>query len=465
MSNEGPLTLSREELYELVWSKPIVELAKDFGLSDVALAKRCRRLGVPVPGRGYWARVTAGQTPRQPKLKEREDQQGDRVALTFAEPREEATEVDASTPGSVEKRAIRERIESLETAPALDLLLASAVVKRTAVAMKRPWRREIVWNRGERSGAIIRVDASDAVADRALRVCEQLIAGATALGWPFQAPPKPSDTRRSPYENEPAQEDSDFGCFVVQGETLSVRIDERRRRVDHVQTEAEKAKRRRGEYVYAPPWDFVATGELRAYLSEQGSSYARKTWKDGVKKRIEDQIKPILLAMADEAFRMKVSREERRIAELEWRRQKELAAQLEKRREANAKLIHELEAQAGAWARAKLLRTYIRTLRRTIGEEKLEARLLGARVDFVAWAERYVDQLDPLTKTPHDPDLEDDDRSYRSVGDDVEEALSRLLGQKWQTTWKIHARAAGQSTAREKVLDEGEDDSDEGDGY
>jgi hypothetical protein len=53
MTHEPDLTLSREDLYELVWSKPIVELAKDFGISDVAFAKRCRKLGVPVPGRGY----------------------------------------------------------------------------------------------------------------------------------------------------------------------------------------------------------------------------------------------------------------------------------------------------------------------------------------------------------------------------------------------------------------------------
>ena len=68
MTREPDLTLSREELYELVWSKPMVELAEDFGLSDVALAKRCRKVGVPVPGRGYWARVAAGQEPRRPKL-------------------------------------------------------------------------------------------------------------------------------------------------------------------------------------------------------------------------------------------------------------------------------------------------------------------------------------------------------------------------------------------------------------
>jgi hypothetical protein len=79
--DDTPLTLSREDLYELAWSKPLRELAKDFGISDVALAKRCRRLGIPVPGRGYWARIDAGQSPYRPKLPSREPQNGDQSAL------------------------------------------------------------------------------------------------------------------------------------------------------------------------------------------------------------------------------------------------------------------------------------------------------------------------------------------------------------------------------------------------
>lgn len=42
----------RDELYEKVWSKPVRQVATEYGCSDVALAKMCRRLGVPVPGRG-----------------------------------------------------------------------------------------------------------------------------------------------------------------------------------------------------------------------------------------------------------------------------------------------------------------------------------------------------------------------------------------------------------------------------
>ncbi len=53
--------LSRGELYDLVWSQPMQRLAKQFGISDVALAKTCRRAEIPVPRRRYWAKSQAGK--------------------------------------------------------------------------------------------------------------------------------------------------------------------------------------------------------------------------------------------------------------------------------------------------------------------------------------------------------------------------------------------------------------------
>jgi hypothetical protein len=130
MAHSGdPLTLSREDLYELVWSKPMTELAQDFGLSDVALAKRCRKLGVPVPGRGYWARVAAGQAPRQAALKKRADDAMDYTALTFDAPGAETPPIpptDGAAP-----HPIRTAIENLQSVDTEDLRLASPAVKRT----------------------------------------------------------------------------------------------------------------------------------------------------------------------------------------------------------------------------------------------------------------------------------------------------------------------------------------------
>lgn len=59
---------SREELFVLVWEKPTRDVAKELGVSDVAVGKLCARLQVPKPPRGYWARVRSLKTPRRPPL-------------------------------------------------------------------------------------------------------------------------------------------------------------------------------------------------------------------------------------------------------------------------------------------------------------------------------------------------------------------------------------------------------------
>lgn len=60
MSN-NTIRLTREQLYEQVWSEPMTKLAKSYSLSDVGLRKRCVKLKIPLPGAGYWAKKQYGK--------------------------------------------------------------------------------------------------------------------------------------------------------------------------------------------------------------------------------------------------------------------------------------------------------------------------------------------------------------------------------------------------------------------
>jgi hypothetical protein len=51
---------NRVELYNEVWDQPLVKLSKKYGISDVRLGKVCRKLRIPHPPRGYWAKRKAG---------------------------------------------------------------------------------------------------------------------------------------------------------------------------------------------------------------------------------------------------------------------------------------------------------------------------------------------------------------------------------------------------------------------
>lgn len=75
MTSDGeshPHEVHRDELYAQVWSEPMVRLAHRYGVSDVALAKVCRKMAIPVPPRGYWRRIQTGWRPAPsplPKLR------------------------------------------------------------------------------------------------------------------------------------------------------------------------------------------------------------------------------------------------------------------------------------------------------------------------------------------------------------------------------------------------------------
>jgi len=49
----------RKELFEKVWKAPMRTVAKEYVVSDSALGKTCKKLHVPVPGKGYWAKKAA----------------------------------------------------------------------------------------------------------------------------------------------------------------------------------------------------------------------------------------------------------------------------------------------------------------------------------------------------------------------------------------------------------------------
>lgn len=61
--------ITRQELYDLVWREPLRTLAKTLHISDVRLAKICRRANIPLPGLGYWAKRAYGKARLSMRMK------------------------------------------------------------------------------------------------------------------------------------------------------------------------------------------------------------------------------------------------------------------------------------------------------------------------------------------------------------------------------------------------------------
>jgi len=55
--NQRKFNIPKEKLKELVWTMPVVQLAKKLFVSDKAIKTRCKRLGIDKPARGYWQKL------------------------------------------------------------------------------------------------------------------------------------------------------------------------------------------------------------------------------------------------------------------------------------------------------------------------------------------------------------------------------------------------------------------------
>ncbi len=123
--------MKRSELHAKIWASPMTRVAKELGISDVGLAKACRRHAVPAPPRGYWAKKAAGQ----------------KMPVTPMPAPELDTEVDFRTtdPAELERVSLRraaevkvalERSEKLNGMPAL-VIESQLVRPHTLVAATR----------------------------------------------------------------------------------------------------------------------------------------------------------------------------------------------------------------------------------------------------------------------------------------------------------------------------------------
>lgn len=135
---------TRQALYDLLWSKPKTVVAAELGLSDVGLGKICREANIPIPPRGYWARIKAGQKPARIPFPVRGLGQTDEVMIgreAWTGREERITELPPA-PTFSESLASRpnsccfSRIHDNSSWAWLSSLLAGALVKRSMARVR-----------------------------------------------------------------------------------------------------------------------------------------------------------------------------------------------------------------------------------------------------------------------------------------------------------------------------------------
>lgn len=221
-------------------------------------------------------------------------------------------------------------------------------------------------------------------------IAHTLVTEALARGWEVTAVPTRKEADHLGKSKFTYEHSSLF--FIDAGHCkVGFIFDEKQTRIDHVDTAEEAAKRAKGQYVWAPRYDYLSTGLLRLHFVTDGGK-DRSPLVDGPRARIEDKI-AVILARVEKASTEAVAAAERRRAwQEEWdakERERERIAELRRGYEKWEAALH---SQADAWARHRDLVAFVEAVAALPDEQRNDA--------FVEWAKAHLDALDPRLRLP-----------------------------------------------------------------
>lgn len=75
------MRVTRARLYDLVWSNPLTQLAEQSTVSVPTLKSTCTKFDIPLPPRGYWAKLQAGKPTAKALLPARAPGMSDEIHL------------------------------------------------------------------------------------------------------------------------------------------------------------------------------------------------------------------------------------------------------------------------------------------------------------------------------------------------------------------------------------------------
>lgn len=363
------ITLSRKELFERVWTTPVTQLAKEFGLSDVGFAKLCKRNDIPRPPRGYWAKLEAGQKPVQETLPS--PMRNDEIVIYINESKKSFASAEDDL-ADLEIPAI----EVPETLRGAHPLVSDA---NHDFANQKQNSDGILDARGL---GLLDISVSKQQLRRSLRIASAILKTCESIGYQVEAGPIVSI------------DGQDVGFGIT--ETVET-VKEQKDDVDlegryEFHFNRYQKKRR-------------PTGRLTLFIADADRYWAsgcRKNWRDTKRQKIENCLEKFIRGMilfAQRKHEHEIEEEQKRVETAEREKQRIAEAhRIEEirnlQKEEQAKLA-ELIRHVDSWSKSQEIRKFVDAVEASgvMTDERFS--------EWSRWAHHHADRLDPTKDSPN----------------------------------------------------------------
>ena len=358
------IRLTRGELYERVWATPMRTLVKEFGMSDVGLAKVCRKHNIPVPPVGYWRRTETGHKVKRPPLPPAKDGR-EHLDIYIRE-------------------RLRPEFEELARHVAPKIAIAPDTSHPFALRSEKLLGRGKLNQRGlviSKNGALAHLLVSREQLPRALKVLNALLLALEERNQPASWP----------------KQENALLAVSIDGEAVRFSLSELTDSAPHILTPSE-----RNHTWSAPKYDYKLTGRLQLQIANLPPFMGpiRRTWADGKQQRIEDCIGDFMVGLTVAAAAIRKNRqetEERHRQREEERKREEEERRIAEEQKRKAEFVTEL---IGNWEEAVRLRRFAAAIEEETARSDFSELERNGIQQVADWTREYADSLDPLRDLP-----------------------------------------------------------------
>lgn len=359
---------TRDEIYQLVWSMPLNKLGPEFGLSGQTLANLCRRFEIPVPPVGYWQKLAFGKAVERPGLPTAGFGPNFLVNL---EPKVPRFQVDL-TPVLARK---------VDLATVENVL---AVPPHPVVAAVRKCLAKIKWSDHFTTTTVtpFKITTSSGPVERICDLVEQLMREIQGQGWSVQ------------------KQDTEAWRLIIEEEEISISLQEQTEKVAHVPTKQELQDAAEYSWRKIPECDHVPSGLLKLTITNASYLGLRVNWADGKKQRLETMTPSIMEGLAAAGATLHARRLEREEQARQYAIWEKREAERKRLEQIQLSRVGELKVLARRHREAIELREFIGAVQTMVAQSD-ETDVTAAQ-EWLEWAERAVEGLDPLSSgLPH----------------------------------------------------------------
>jgi hypothetical protein len=365
-------TWNREELYAEIWEQPLVKLAPKYGISAVALGKVCRKLQIPLPGRGYWVKKEFGKpVKRLPLPVEKNLPVVHRMkyppAQSVSNSQTMSPEPEPTDPEFLRIVEIESRTIAVDPDAKLHKLVTAA---ERVLKHARPDEKGIL--HPPYNQPCLDLHVSKEALERSLMFVNTVILTLEAEGFPVSVKEGRHGT----------------GAQIF-GHRVSFAMVEKVR---------EKSRREVKEYSYTRTViEYEPSGDLEFRVGDY--AYGRKH-RDGKKHQLEAQLPSCIGALMRDGRSSLISAAlaaQRAIEEQKKAKERAELAQLIAQEE---KRVKDLESWVSSWTQANQMRDFIAALERLWIEEGHDLSPEAPKGQRIIWMKQQADRVDPMVPSP-----------------------------------------------------------------